>query len=79
MTSEMYPRHREFYVKLADLLEEYDVDLYASGDCYAYGQQTPQIDVEFNDPYRLDELKNLVADTAREMSKQESYGEKENG
>lgn len=62
-------RHSQFYSKLADLLEEYDVDLVATESSESWGQHHGLINVQFNrDGYRSDELKSLSSDEAREMA-----------
>lgn len=58
-------KHREFYRRLAQLLDEFDVELHATD------VHRPRIEVEFEQPYRSDELSSLCADDARNMAKQE--------
>ena len=68
----MKPRHREFYRRLADLLEEFDVDLNATDDEEPYGLQSPLIQVEFDAPYRSDEFTYINAEAAREIAEEEA-------
>lgn len=69
VTTKVKHRHSQFYTKLAELLEEYDVDLVATESSESYGQHHGLINVQFNrDGYRSDELKSLSSDEAREMA-----------
>lgn len=63
--------HAEFYAKLGELLEKYDVDLVATDDGASYGMQTGMIRVEHNQGgYRSDELLSLSADEAKALAEQ---------
>lgn len=61
----MERKHKEFYRDLANLLDQYDVDIVATDDGEAYGMHSPLINVQFNSPYRSDEFTSISADDAR--------------
>lgn len=64
-------KHKQFYRDLAELLDQYDVDLMATDDGEPYGQHSALINVQFNAPYRSDEFTSISADDAR----QHGFGE----
>lgn len=57
----MTDREKEFFKKLRQLLDEYDVDMISTDDKEPYGCHSPLIQVQFNNTYGCFEVVSITS------------------